>query len=54
MNGGVGQSQVEGANVAQEALSSNRTVASLGLEEFMYQKFRQESKSSMKYVFIDI
>ncbi|VUZ45635.1 unnamed protein product [Hymenolepis diminuta] len=48
LNGGVGQNQVEGANVAQEAFSSNRTVAALGLEEFIYQKFRQESKSPVK------
>ncbi|VDL58955.1 unnamed protein product [Hymenolepis diminuta] len=26
----------------------------MGLEEFIYQKFRQESKSPVKYVFIDI
>ncbi|KAM3187686.1 hypothetical protein ACTXT7_001799 [Hymenolepis weldensis] len=48
LNGGAGQNQVEGANVAQEAFSSNRTVAALGLEEFIYRKFRQESKNSVK------
>ncbi|KAM3187683.1 hypothetical protein ACTXT7_001796 [Hymenolepis weldensis] len=37
-----------GGSVAQEAFGSYRTLAALGLEEFFYLKFRQQSKSSIK------
>lgn len=48
MNGSAGQNQIDGANVAQEAFVSNRTVAAFGLENFIYEKFRTASKSSSK------
>ncbi|KAM7540114.1 hypothetical protein Aperf_G00000027533 [Anoplocephala perfoliata] len=48
MGGGVGQGKVGGSNVAQEAFASNRTVAALGLEDLIYEKFSTASKNSLK------
>ncbi|KAL5111589.1 ATP-dependent translocase ABCB1 [Taenia crassiceps] len=48
ISGGVGQNQAQGANVAQEAFTSYRTVAAYGLEQFIYENFRTTSKSSNK------
>uniref|UniRef100_A0A0R3VYW9 ABC transmembrane type-1 domain-containing protein n=1 Tax=Taenia asiatica TaxID=60517 RepID=A0A0R3VYW9_TAEAS len=48
ISGDLGQNQVQGANVAQEAFTSYRTVAAYGLEQFIYEKFRTTSKRSKK------
>ncbi|CDS40211.1 ATP binding cassette subfamily B MDR TAP [Echinococcus multilocularis] len=48
ISGTVKQNQVEGANVAQEAFTSYRTVAAFGLEQFIYEKFCTISKGTKR------
>lgn len=43
---GVGAKEVQGSQVVQEALSAERTVTSLGLEEHFFQKFKERLATS--------
>nr|VZI23620.1 unnamed protein product [Spirometra erinaceieuropaei] len=46
-----GADACKGANIAQEAFSANRTVVSLGLEPYMYRKFKEASAPTAKEMF---
>ncbi|VDK76396.1 unnamed protein product [Dibothriocephalus latus] len=52
MNRGAGQNACKGADIAQEAFSANRTVVSLGLQPYMYEKFKEASAPTAKELYV--
>uniref|UniRef100_A0A0X3P980 Multidrug resistance protein 1 n=2 Tax=Schistocephalus solidus TaxID=70667 RepID=A0A0X3P980_SCHSO len=51
MNRGAGQNACKGADIAQEAFAANRTVVSLGLQPYMYEKFKKASAPTAKELY---